>query len=63
MALFEVWLSSGEGMYPGPKFRLLDDARRYVHEHRREASAAVKAPDGHWAVILPRRIARGTFRP
>jgi len=64
MALYEVWMSSGEGMYPGPKFRLLDDARRYVQEHRREASVAVRAPDGHWAVILPRhRMARGTSRP
>jgi hypothetical protein len=42
-------------MYPGPKFRRIEDARRYVAEHSREASAALKAPDGHWIEIMPRR--------
>jgi hypothetical protein len=61
--LYEVWLSHGHGTCVGPKFRYLEDAERYVAEHHAEASYAIKAPDGHWAVIAPRRrLARGTSR-
>lgn len=61
--LYEIWMSCGHGMKPGPKFRFLEDARRYVTEHEAEASLAVKDPDGHWSLIAPRRrLARGTSR-
>lgn len=52
--LYEVWWSNGTGLKPGPKFRLLADARRYVEAHQHEASYAVRSPDGAWALILPR---------
>jgi len=59
--LYEIWMSRGHGLYPGPKFRYLDDARRYVEDHRGEASLAVKGPDGEWEMIVARRrMARGT---
>lgn len=61
--LYEVWTSRGQGMQLGPRFRLLEDARRYVDEHHEEASFAIKGPDGLWAMIAPRRrLARGTTR-
>ena len=58
--LYQVWVSRGEGMVAGPKFRDLDDARRYIDEHCAGASAAIKAPDGQWPIIRSRRMARGT---
>ena len=61
--MYEVWISKGNGMTLGPRFRLLEDAQRFVDEHLGEASFAVKAPDHSWRVIAPRRrMARGTFR-
>ena len=52
--LFEIWLSRGTGMVRGPRFRWIVDAQRYVHEHRDEASIAVRSPDGSWEFIVPR---------
>ncbi len=49
--LYEVWLSSGRGIHVGPKFKLLQDAVRYVQTHAAEASHAVRAPDGSWKLI------------
>jgi hypothetical protein len=52
--LFEVWLSHGEGIHVGPKFRLLADARRYIASHLDEASYAVRNPDGKWEMVVAR---------
>ena len=53
--LYEVWFSRGGGLHLGPKFLRLEDARRFVKSHAREASHAVRGPDGHWDMILPRQ--------
>ena len=47
-AMYEVWSSCGDGCQRGPRFRLLDDAVRYVTQHNGEASFAIRCPDGHW---------------
>jgi hypothetical protein len=60
--LFEVWLSRGTGLEPGPRFRLLDDARRYVACHV-DASYAIRSPDGHWETFDRAIRARGTRPP
>ena len=52
--LYEVWWSNGTGLRPGPKFRLLSDAERYIADHAADASFAVKSPDGRWEVIVAR---------
>lgn len=52
--LYEIWFSRGTGIQPGPKFKLLQDARRYVADHAREASHAIRGPDGHWEPIQAR---------
>ena len=54
--LYEVWLSSGRGIHVGPKFKLLQDAIRYVETHAAEASHAVRAPDGSWKLIERRHV-------
>lgn len=46
--MYEVWWSCGRGTQCGPRFRLLDDALRYVAEHAAEASFAIRRPDGTW---------------
>jgi len=62
-AYYEVGMSHGHGLFLGPKFRMFDDAQNYVDEHSDEASHAVKAPDGHWAMFAPqRRQRRSMFR-
>lgn len=48
--LYEIWFSTGSGMQPGPKFRSEQDALRYVEQHARDASYAIRCPDGHWEV-------------
>jgi hypothetical protein len=59
--LYRVWISNGQGLNPGPGFRLLDDAKRHVAERDDDASYAIQAPDGTWEAISSRmRIARGT---
>ena len=55
--LYEVWLSSGTGLHVGPKFKLLQDAVRYVESHAAEASYAVRAPNGTWELIERRHHA------
>ena len=52
--LYEVWCSSGHGIHVGPRFKLLQDAIRYVATHAQEASHAVRAPNGTWKLIEPR---------
>jgi hypothetical protein len=46
--LYEVWFSRGAGLQPGPRFRIIEDARRYVAVHRTEASWAIRTPAGEW---------------
>lgn len=59
--MFAVYLSMGSGLRPGPRFRLLVDAKRFVTENRRRGSFAILEPNGNWhtwpsgEVILPRR--------
>jgi hypothetical protein len=48
--LYEVWISRGTGTTVGPRFRRLDDARRYVRDHHGEASFAIRTPDDRWEV-------------
>ena len=61
--LYRVWISNGQGLNPGPGFRLLDDAKRHVAEREDDASYAIQAPDGTWEAIASRvRIARGPTR-
>jgi hypothetical protein len=55
--LYEVWFSRGGGLHLGPKFLRLADAQRFVKSHAREASYAVRAPDGHWEMIMARQEA------
>jgi hypothetical protein len=54
--LYQVWLSMGHGLQPGPRFRLLDDAIRYTSNNSRQASFAVRGPGGEWVHIQPRDI-------
>jgi len=60
--MFEVWLSKGQGLVPGPRFRVLEDAVRHAEENRESASYAIRKPFGGWyewpvvdGAILPRR--------
>jgi hypothetical protein len=52
--VYEVWCSRGSGMVMGPRFKLLDDAKRYIVEHRYGASMAIRGPDGRWEMIAAR---------
>lgn len=54
LVLYEVWFSRGTGLVLGPKFRRLDDAKRYVEDHRDLGSMAIRAPNGRWEVIVTR---------
>ena len=56
--LYEVWYSTGTGTHVGPKFRLLEDAIGYVKSHGDQASYAVRAPTGEWAMIAQRETSR-----
>ena len=46
--LYQVWWSRGHGTHRGPRFRLLQDALRYLVDHSGDASYALRCPDGHW---------------
>ncbi len=50
--LYEIWYRIGGGKSPGPKFRLLEDALRYVQAHRARTrstrSLTIRCPDGTW---------------
>lgn len=46
--MYQVWLSRGDGPEPGPRFRLLGDAFRFIFTHSDGASCAVKTPNGQW---------------
>ena len=47
-AMYEVWQSRSGPLRPGPRFRLLTDAMRYICEHTHESTFAVRLPDGAW---------------
>ena len=53
-AMYEVWVAGAKGLEVGPKFRLFQDARRYVDTHSDEASFVVRDPTGEWALIVRR---------
>lgn len=57
-ALYEVWWSAGNGTHIGPRFKHLDDAIRYVHDHEGEASHAIRGPSGRWEFVEKRRVSR-----
>ena len=46
--MYEVWWSRGEGTQKGPRFRILEDAIRYVSARSDRASFAIRNPDGTW---------------
>lgn len=52
--LYEVWWSRGTGFQAGPRFRVLNDAVRYVAGHIDEASHAIRNPEGKWEMIVSR---------
>jgi hypothetical protein len=54
-AMYQVWFSTGRGFQPGPKFRLLEDARRHVVAHAGDAAWVIKSPDGAWTDFRRRR--------
>ena len=63
--MYEIWFSQGNGTTPGPRFRLLGDAIRYVDSYSDPASLAIRLLDGNWYrwpdssfVIRNRRRAR-----
>ena len=47
-SMYVVWMSRGNGIAPGAKFRRIEDALRYVDERRNTASFAIRMPDGMW---------------
>ncbi|MCA9528687.1 MAG: hypothetical protein KC543_00975 [Myxococcales bacterium] len=47
-AMYEVWRLDGEHTRLDARFRLVDDALRYVEANRHRGSFAVKKPDGGW---------------
>jgi len=49
--LYEVWFSTGTGTHIGPRFKLLEDAIRFVNAHTGDASYAIRAPGGEWALV------------
>ena len=49
--MYEIWWSKGFGTHTGPRFRKLEDALRYVHDHAGEASYAIRHPEGHWCKV------------
>lgn len=53
-ALYEVWFSTGEGTHKGPRFKRIEDARRYVFSHLQEASFAIRNPAGEWELVEAR---------
>jgi hypothetical protein len=63
--MHEIWLSEATGTRQGPRFRLLDDAIRYVNGYADEGSLAILMSDGNWyrwsddnVIIENRRRAR-----
>ncbi len=46
LPMYEIWWSRGQGSHTGPRFKKLEDALHYVHEHRGRASFAIKHPGG-----------------
>jgi hypothetical protein len=47
-AMYEVWMSTGGALRPGPRFRSLADALFHVRTHAARGSFAIRTPDGRW---------------
>ncbi len=48
MPLYEIYWSRGHGTHCGPRFRTLEDALKYVHDHQGRASFSIRKPDDVW---------------
>jgi len=48
--MYEVWSAVGSRLEPGPRFRALADAIRYVDTRHGGASLGIRNPDGSWHV-------------
>ncbi len=48
--MYEVWTAVGSGLEPGPRFRALADAIRYVETRHGGASLGIRNPDGSWHI-------------
>ena len=46
--MYQVWFSEDAEMQPGPRFRLLQDALRYVSRPDHDRSFAIRTPEGSW---------------
>jgi hypothetical protein len=46
--MYQVWYSEDAAMKPGPRFRLLQDALRYIARPDHERSFAIRTPEGEW---------------
>lgn len=46
--MFQLFFSEAEGLHPGPKFRLLEDAVNHAHAHCAGRSFAIRTPEGRW---------------
>jgi len=46
--MYEVWCAAGDGLRPGPRFRLLADALRYIEAQPERERFGVRRPDGDW---------------
>ncbi len=48
--MYEVWSAVGSRLEPGPRFRALADAIRYVETRHGGSSLGIRNPDGSWHV-------------
>lgn len=46
--LYEVWSWGVDGLHPGPRFRLIADAQRYLENQPIGAPLGIRSPDGTW---------------
>lgn len=55
--MYQVWTSLGNRMNPGPRFRSLADAVRYIDTHPAGESLGIRNPDGSWHSLPQHREA------
>ena len=48
LGFFEVWVSVGFGMQPGPEFNELAQALRYIGARLEDGAFAIRLPNGTW---------------
>lgn len=48
--MYEVWSAVGSRLEPGPRFRALADAIRYVESRHDGSSLGIRNPDGSWHI-------------